>query len=576
MATETAAAAVAATTRWPAQAVLSAVLAVLLLLVVASPLIIDTRMAPGLSSYLWSRQDWPALLVLVTGLLAMRRWAGLGAAYAPRLNAWPIWLTVALLFALAWSGHAWLMSGYNLSRDEQMVLFDADIMTRGDFVARLPADWAAAGAALNRTFVLPGLPADLWVSAYLPGNAALHTLGAALGDAQATAPLLAAVATLLLWQCARTLWPADRAPQMVALLCLLLSAQFLITATTTYAMTAHLTLNLLWLALFLRDRRWSYALLLPVGFLATGLHQPIFHPLFVAPFMWLLVERRQWRVLAWLVAGYAAIGFFWLSWPGIVIASVGLPPSPGANGASYLARLIATLGQWQVYGIWLMALNLLRFAAWQHLLLLPLVFAAVALRWRTDGLVRALALGPILTIAALLILLPYQGHGWGYRYLHGLIGNLCLLAGFGWLELRRRGLDRRRLIVASSVVTLGVISWFGWTAHQMVAPFAAIDRQLAALDADIILIDDQAAPFAQDLVYNPPLLDHRPVRLAGSAMPLASDLRSACKEKRMAFIGARDLAPINALFGQPDSGAHEPATKAHERLQAAGCQDIRP
>jgi hypothetical protein len=36
------------------------------------------------------------------------------------------------------------------------------------------------------------------------------------------------------------------------------------------------------------------------------------------------------------------------------------------------------------------------------------------------------------------ILLPYQGHGWGYRYLHGLIGSLSLLAGYGWIALSER------------------------------------------------------------------------------------------------------------------------------------------
>src|SRR5690606_18702083 len=228
----------------------------------------------------------------------------------------------------------------------------------------------------------------------------------------------------------------------------------------------------------------SFALLLPVGFVATGLHQPVFHPLFVAPFLWLLVERRQWRLLLLLVAGYVAIGLFWLSWPGIVgnaahpgIAS-GVPP-----GADYLTRLVDTLSGWEPYGLWLMALNLLRFAAWQHLLLLPLVFAAVATGARSSGMIRALVLGPLLTIAALLILLPYQGHGWGYRYLHGLIGNLCLLAGFGWIALRQRGWDRNRLLRWSSAATLLAILWLGWNAHRMVIPYARADGMIAASPA---------------------------------------------------------------------------------------------
>src|SRR3546814_21084376 len=44
-----------------------------------------------------------------------------------------------------------------------------------------------------------------------------------------------------------------------------------------------------------------------------------------------------------------------------------------------------------------------------------------------------------LTITCILglLLLVYQGHGWGYRYLHGLIGAFCLLGGFGWMRLSR-------------------------------------------------------------------------------------------------------------------------------------------
>lgn len=576
MAIETPVGTGAPTAEWPGQRGLVAAFAALLLLVALGPLLFDTDAAPGLSGYFWRRQDMPALVALAAALLMMRR-SGAGCpAFAPRPVLWWPWLAAALLFAFAWSGHGWLMHGYDLSRDEQMVLFDADILARGELFARLSAGWAATGEALNRTFVLPALPMDAWVSGYLPVNAALHAAGAALGDAHATAPLLAAIALLALWASARCLWPGDAAPQMVALLCLLLSAQMLVTATTSYAMTGHLALNLLWLALFLRDRGWAYALLLPVGFLATGLHQPIFHPLFVAPFLLLLAERRKWRVLALLVGGYAAIGLFWLGWPGMVVAAAGsaATPATAAGGADYLTRLFETLAEWNANGFWLMALNLLRFAAWQHMLLLPLAFAAVALRWRTDGLVRALALGPILTVAALLILLPYQGHGWGYRYLHGLIGNFCLLAGYGWLVLRERGLDRQRLVMVSSMATLAALLWLGWNAHRIAEPYAALDRRIAASGADYALIDEAAAFSARDLVYNPPYLDRRPIRFDASAVPSESWSPRLCEGKRVAIVGTAALAPVNRLFGHPVRAESPGMAAARARLASLGCTEV--
>jgi hypothetical protein len=50
-------------------------------------------------------------------------------------------------------------------------------------------------------------------------------------------------------------------------------------------MTAHLTLNLIWLCLFLRNDKIGHGAAIAVGFLASGLHQLIFHPL-VAPHRW--------------------------------------------------------------------------------------------------------------------------------------------------------------------------------------------------------------------------------------------------------------------------------------------------
>ena len=55
------------------------------------------------------------------------------------------------------------------------------------------------------------------------------------------------------------------------------SPQFLITSMTSYAMSAYLALNLLWLWLFLRDTPRAHLAAMTVGFAACGLHQLIFH-----------------------------------------------------------------------------------------------------------------------------------------------------------------------------------------------------------------------------------------------------------------------------------------------------------
>ena len=66
-------------------------------------------------------------------------------------------------------------------------------------------------------------------------------------------------------------------------------------------MSAHLAFNLIWLWCFLRGDRKGDAGAIIAGFIATGLHQLLFHPLFVAPFLahlWLTGERRRAIVYA--------------------------------------------------------------------------------------------------------------------------------------------------------------------------------------------------------------------------------------------------------------------------------------
>src|SRR5205085_8232295 len=110
------------------------------------------------------------------------------------------------------------------------------------------------------------------------------------------------------------------------------------------------------------------------------------------------------------------------------------------------------------------AANLLRFFAWQHMLLLPLMLAGIAAA-RCERLAGAFAMSVILTVCVMLLILPYQGHGFGYCYVHGVIGAAILLAVYGWRRLVADRLWLRPIVVrttlAGVVVLLPLQLWMG-------------------------------------------------------------------------------------------------------------------
>jgi hypothetical protein len=171
---------------------------------------------------------------------------------------------------LLWAATYVLFGDYPLSRDEQMVVFDMQVFRHGELAAPIAPEWRRYADALTPAFLLP-LPGNAaWVSSYMPVNAMLRALFGLL-DPALTAPALAALGAVATFDCARRLFPTQRGAQAIALLIYATSAQVLVTAMTPYAMTAHLALNMIWLALYLRGSRSAHAGAMAIGFLAIGL-----------------------------------------------------------------------------------------------------------------------------------------------------------------------------------------------------------------------------------------------------------------------------------------------------------------
>lgn len=492
------------------------------------------------TAFLFVRQDAPfAIVIALLARFGLANRIGRDDVAGRAAPHW--WLIPLVLLLLCWIGYRQVFQAYAFTRDEQMGLFDAFIYGHGRITWPIAPVWRDHALALNQQFILPITGHQAWQSDYLPGNATMRALIALLVDPGWTNPLLTAIGAVALWRVARRLWPDDPGAQVTTLLLYSGSSQVVVMGMSGYAMAGYLTLNLIWLALFLRGGAAGHGGAILIGMVATGWHQPIFHPLFVLPFLAMLTWQRRWPLLMLYCVAYGGFGLAWLAWPHVVTALAGgAPPDIGTVG--YGGRILMLLSDFSPVNLWLMAMNLLRFIAWQHLLLAPLALAGLRLA-RHEPMVLALTAGLALPMLAASILLAYQGHGWGYRYLHGVIGNACLLGGWGWRALNRHNALPRianALHLASLLIALPI---HAAVAAGLVAPYAAASRAIDAMDTDVAIIDDLAVAFGGDLVFNRPDLGNRPLRLMASQMDDAA-MRDICRRTRTVFIGRTQLAPV--------------------------------
>jgi len=541
--------------------------------------IVDTRRDIALTMFFAIKQDIPVATLFLLAFVGWRMRVG-------RTSGTPTRMALggrqagAMLGAAAlgiWLLRLFAFADYDLSRDEQMVSFDAAIFRSGHLYAPIPAFWRQFTDALNVAYTLPIGDREGWVSNYLPGNAALRALLGTVVPPSLIGGLFVAVGGMALWRLALRLFPESASTRTVMLLLYLGSSQVIVTGTTTYAMTAHMAANLVWLWLFLQRRPIAQAGAIAVGFVATGLHQPLFHPLFVAPFLILLWRERAWKELGIYVIAYGLIGLFWLGWQPW-LSSLGVHAVPAAHqidGVSALDRLRAAMRPVDQYSLWVMGANLLRFVAWQHLALLPLALIPLLTRGRGEPLTMALWLGPLLLVVVLTIILPIQANGWGYRYLAGFIGSLILLAGMGWHWLEQRGAaPARAFLVATALSLLALLPIHVWMAAGQIRAYALAAEAVRNIDADVVVVDE-GIRFSEDLVLNRPDLTNRPILLRGAFLKPA-EMAVLCRGRTIAFADAPVLSSVSDLFRLPHPVQ---ATPEQQQLQqaakAAGCR-IRP
>jgi hypothetical protein len=174
------------------------------------------------------------------------------------------------------------------------------------------------------------------------------------------------------------------------------------------------------------------------------------------------------------------------------------------------------------------------------------------------------------------VILPHQGHGWGYRYWHGLLGSACLLAAFAWGRLTERREEPARrtawamfaALLAASVVTLAPLR--AWQAHAFEHPYARAWAAIARAPTEVVLVDPVGAWYASDLVRNDPYLRRRP--LVFNIHQLSDDqLAALCQAQSASFFNAADAIRNGVHASTQTAVVDEDTPPSPVRFRAAHC-----
>lgn len=481
-------------------------------------------LALPLSNNIFFRQyalhELPFLLLLLVAAVAIAvvAFRRRDPAESPDSGAWlappsdrALGLLALIVFAVALAATYLVMHRLLFSMDEFGAEFQARIFAAGRYSAPVPPAWQPVIHAILPVFVTYLPDTASWLSPYLPGYALLKSPFVAAGAGMLLNPLLAAGTVLAVGGAARRLWPNDGTRQWLALALLATSSQFLVTSATGYSMPAHLCLNMTWLYLYLRGGRRSFAAALLVGAFALSLHQPFPHALFVAPFLIRLLRDRRWRRLSAAALAYGASAILCIAW-----MRLAQPLSQTSSGG-----LLSTFAMPGAVIVWVNALSFSLLLTWQAPLFGLLALVAFLRARELDHPSADLAWGVVLTLGFYLFYPSTQGHGWGHRYAHQILGSLALLGAAALPSLRAALGEYRARVVVTACLAAAVFVQLPLRFVQVArftAPFAAGYSYVATRPVRVVLVHGRTIWYGRDLVRNDPFLSGQPVVIEADAL----------------------------------------------------------
>jgi hypothetical protein len=411
---------------------------------------------------------------------------------------------------------------YPFSMDEYAAVFQAKIFASGHLFAQLPRnliDWLVV-RGFNGSFLVASPETGKAIEQYWPGFALLLAPFEFLKAPWLCNASLAGLAIFLIYWITKEI-TGDRQAAGWAMLFTVASGVFVADAISYYSMQAHLTADLLFVALLIKPTRYRALGAGLVGSLALILHNPVPHALFAVPWIVAMVVDRHQRphVLA-LMLGYlpgVCVGLGWVMFRSDIASADhgvsamkgvadGIFAWPDATVLNMRAAALAKMWLWAVPGLF--------------------VFALLGrLRHRDNRYVRLLMQSAVLTFMGYLFVRFDQGHGWGYRYFHSAWGAIPILAGCAMTG--RSAADRRLVSFAGAAAILNLVVVVPFQMHEIEE---VISQHLAQLPVpkrpgnNVYFIHPRGGFYVADMVQIDPLLRDRDLLLVSRGADMDTQL----------------------------------------------------